>query len=213
MAGARGRRGVRMIEDKKVVSLAERRPGAAPAAEAAAVRIAWDNIRNGRLMPARADLTPAMLGRALPGAFLVEKIGPGMARFRVAGSRLVHLAGAELRLMPLSAIFAHEARADLADVLHAVFEEPARVRLELEPTVVVAAAGEPPALDLLPLAGADGPATFALGHLSGVPGFAQRPERYAIVGQSRRTLIGYAKPPAADPQGRRPSLTLVPDPA
>ena len=91
----------------------------------------WDSLRDGRLLPGRDEIDPRALSGALSRAFLVERIAPGQARFRVAGSHLADLVGMEARGMPVSALFEPEARTRLSEALEAVFEAPAVVRMAL----------------------------------------------------------------------------------
>lgn len=51
----------------------------------------WEALRDGRQMPARAELDPRGLGPALDHALLLEASGPGPARIRLAGAALAAL--------------------------------------------------------------------------------------------------------------------------
>ena len=91
----------------------------------------WEGLRDTRLMPTRADIDPRGIADALEYAFVLEKIAPGLARFRLAGMHLNDLMGMEVRGMPLSALFLPDARAELHDTLVEVLDGPAIVRLAL----------------------------------------------------------------------------------
>ena len=69
-------------------------------------------MRNGTL-PRRAEIDPRAIDSALADIFLIERIAPGLARFRVAGRRLSALMNMDVRGMPLSAIIAPAHRDDL----------------------------------------------------------------------------------------------------
>lgn len=55
----------------------------------------WSTRRNGRPMPARADIDPAELGRLLPNLMLIEAVdGPSRRyRYRLVGTRVVQATG------------------------------------------------------------------------------------------------------------------------
>ncbi|MEM1421046.1 MAG: PAS domain-containing protein, partial [Pseudomonadota bacterium] len=48
----------------------------------------WEGLRAGRLVPRRADVDPRGIDQALEYSFILERIAPGMARFRLAGMHL-----------------------------------------------------------------------------------------------------------------------------
>lgn len=48
----------------------------------------WESMRDGDALPRRADIDPRRIEGALPYAFILEEIAPGLARFRVAGWHL-----------------------------------------------------------------------------------------------------------------------------
>ena len=49
----------------------------------------WSDLRGGREAPYKADVTARGIGRALASnAFILEDLGEGNQRFRLAGSRL-----------------------------------------------------------------------------------------------------------------------------
>ena len=74
----------------------------------------WSGLRDGRAMPARADVDPRGIQSALEYAFILERIAPGVARFRVAGMHLNDLMGMEVRGMPLTAMFVPEGRKEIS---------------------------------------------------------------------------------------------------
>ncbi|MDZ4094974.1 MAG: PAS domain-containing protein, partial [Paracoccaceae bacterium] len=96
------------------------------------VRAYWEGLRRGPVLPRRADIDPRGIEGALEGAFILDRIAPGMARFRLAGMGLVELMGMEVRGMPLSAMFDPMGRSRLAEGLEQVFTTPAILDLHLE---------------------------------------------------------------------------------
>ena len=97
----RSRPGV--VMNASVVSLVERRAAAAdPVLNV--VEAYWDGLRAGRIAPARAEVSPRGLSEVLSKCFILERIAPGFARFRVFGRHVGDLMGADLRNIPLSAL-------------------------------------------------------------------------------------------------------------
>lgn len=177
-----------------VVSLSTRRPMAPGALRE--VEAYWMALADGRLMPKRSEVDPRGLTGALDRVFLLEKIAPSHARFRVAGSRLSRLLEMDLRGMPVSALFHPTARPDLADTLAAVFADPARVHLRLDGAGGLFWSRVPAEMLILPLRDDLGEVTRALGVIDW-EGDVQAPNRFRIGHQERRTLIGYGARPDA----------------
>lgn len=88
-----------------------RGPWCAPAEE---MRAYWEALRGPRPAPRRAEIDPRGMEGALPYAFILDRIAPGVARFRLAGSHLADLMAMEVRGMPVSACIAPGSRAALA---------------------------------------------------------------------------------------------------
>ena len=160
----------------------------------------WEALRQGRLVPNRQDIDPRGLTGVLDRAFIVERIAPGLGRFRVAGGHLTDLMGMEVRGMPLSAMFEPDARGDLNDALEAVFAEPATVRLQLRSPRGIGRATLRGELILLPLKSDLGDTTRALGGIVMEGSIGRNPRRMVIEAQSRRTLIGYGEPAQPVPE-------------
>ncbi len=91
----------------------------------------WTALLSGDGVPMRSQIDPRGLENVLEYTFILERIAPGLARFRLAGSHLNKLAGMEVRGMPLTAFFSSDARAQVKDVLEQVFAKPAIVELGL----------------------------------------------------------------------------------
>lgn len=156
----------------------------------------WERLRGNRLMPARSDIDPRELTGALANTFILERIAPGLAKFRVAGSHLTDLLGMEARGMPISAMFDPAHRGDLADALEATFSEPAIVQMTLGCPGGVGRPALTGGVILLPLRPTEGSSNRALGALVMNGPIGRAPRRPEIRAQSRRTLIGYADPAA-----------------
>lgn len=166
----------------------------------------WRSLRRGRAIPERADIEPRGIREALDYAFILERIAPGAARFRLAGRHLLDLMGMEVRGMPLCAVIEPAARGRFSDVVETVFRAPQIAELTLHATPGYAR----PALDgrmlLLPLRSDLGDVTRALGCLitSGETGRA--PRRFGIVAERLEAVIDGAlvMPPS-------PSAPEMPD--
>ena len=98
------------------------------------MRAYWESLRKGRAIPDRADVEPRGIRSGLDYAFILERIAPGAARFRLAGRHLIDLMGMEVRGMPLCSLINPTFRGRLSDVLESVFKAPqiAEMRLSAE---------------------------------------------------------------------------------
>ncbi len=186
-----------MSTDKNIVSLTEFRSERAPR-QIAQVEAYWEDLRGGHLMPSRADINPTGIADALSHAFVLERIAPGLARMRVAGTHLNDLMGMEVRGMPISTMLMPDARAAFSEALEAVFSEPAILRLGLESPGGFDRDALEAEMIILPLKSDLGDVTRAIGCLVSDGKIGRVPRRFSIARQNRRTLIGYADPVAAE---------------
>jgi hypothetical protein len=147
----------------------------------------WDSLRDGRLVPGRDEIDPRSLAGALSRAFVIERIAPGQARFRVAGSHISALVGAEARGMPLSVLFDPTGRERLADALATLFDAPAVMRLALSSAGGIGRPALTGGMVLLPLLDRDEVRT-AFGALSMGERTGRAPRALAIRGVARRDL-------------------------
>lgn len=91
----------------------------------------WCALRGNSLVPRRSQVDPRGLENILSKAFILERIAPGIARFRLAGNHLTELTGMEVRGMPLASLFSAGARGQIGDVLEHVFDSPAIAEMSL----------------------------------------------------------------------------------
>ena len=91
----------------------------------------WTALRQGNDVPSRSQIDPRGLENILSQTFVVERIAPGIARFRLAGQKLNEMAGMEVRGMPLTAFFTPTARKQVIASLEHMFDTPAIVELAL----------------------------------------------------------------------------------
>lgn len=166
----------------------------------------WDGLRNGKAVPGRADVNPRGIENILEYAFVLERIAPGVARFRLAGMHLVDLIGMEVKGMPLTAFFTPASRQPVSKLLEDVFQEP-----EIAELVLTAQSGfGRPELNarmlLLPLKSDLGDVTRALGCLVSDGTIGRAPRRFDLE-EARRKTVGQDYPSARQaPQGARPQV-------
>lgn len=167
----------------------------------AELRAYWEGLRRGRLVPNRADIDPRGIDRALEYAFILERVAPGMGRFRLAGMHLNDLMGMEVRGMPLTAFFAPTGRKAIAEVTEAVFKGPAVAEIELTAETGI---GKPPMkakLLILPLKSDLGDVNRALGCLIAEGGdIGRTPRRFEVVAAQVTPVVQGAPTPAETPR-------------
>lgn len=164
----------------------------------------WQSLRRGRLVPARADLDPGVLGPWLNMAGVIEQAAGGRIRFRLGGQGLSALLGVEARGMPLRALFAVGTRARLQELAAQVFATPATLTMTLvaAPRVAEARPVQVP-MAILPLLDGTGSITRALVCLEARAALqAERPARFHI----RQARLSPLKAREAD----GPSLRVIP---
>ena len=154
----------------------------------------WEGLRNGRSMPARAEVDPRGIADALEYAFVLERVAPGLARIRLAGMHLGDLMAMEVRGMPITAMFLPQARRELQRVTEEVMTTPAVVRLTLGSDKGFTR----PALDgqmmLLPLRDAFGHVTRILGVLETRGKIGRGPRRFMIRDVETKVLEANPRP-------------------
>lgn len=84
----------------------------------------WQALRAGRPCPMRAEVDPRNIPARIGNLFILEDLGRGNIRFRLAGSALVDAFWMELRGMPLHAIMALEARQSVKELVAETLAEP-----------------------------------------------------------------------------------------
>ncbi|WP_254695294.1 PAS domain-containing protein [Oceanicola sp. D3] len=140
----------------------------------------WDELRGPRQVPSRAEVDPRAIEETLEYAFILERIAPGVGRFRLAGMHLNDLMGMEVRGMPCTSMFMPEHRATLSRALEEVFAGPSTALLTLAGERGV---GRPPMdgqMLLLPLTSDFGDVTRALGCLCTIGPIGRSPRRFTV---------------------------------
>lgn len=92
----------------------------------------WEQLRAGREVPYRSEIDPRRFESALEHMFILEHLGEGNIRIRLAGMYLCEMMGMELRGMSLRALMRLEDRAPLDSALAQVLSAPAVAHLDLE---------------------------------------------------------------------------------
>ncbi len=175
----------------------------------AQVEAYWEALRGSRLLPKRSDIDPRGIEKALENAFILERIAPGIARLRVAGSHLNDLMGMEVRGMPLTAFFTPEARADVADMLEVVFQTPAITTLQITATPAPGRPALEGRLVLLPLKSDLGDVSRVLGCLV-VPGdVGLAPRRFDVAHKEVLQIVAGQPPMPKTDKPAGPSLPRV----
>ncbi len=145
------------------------------------VRAYWEALRDGRDLPYRSEIDPRGLERALEYTFVLERVAPQVARFRLAGMHLNDLMGMEVRGMPMTSLFTPKARAEIAETLEQVFTGPRTADLILTGETGFGKPGLSGRLLILPLRSDLGDVSRALGCLMSEGPVGRAPRRFDIV--------------------------------
>lgn len=206
-------------EGGQVLRLADFNP-AHPARIMADMRAYWDSLRKGRAVPARSDIQPQGIHRALDHAFILERIAPGAARFRLAGQHLIDLMGMEVRGMAFCSLANPGSRGRWSDVLESVFRAPQIAEMTLHAKAEYARPELTARLLLLPLASDLGDVTRALGCIIADGQIGVAPRRFDLVSDQVLPIIEGGKTIAPSPsemaqdwKAARPERALLPAPA
>jgi hypothetical protein len=148
----------------------------------AEVRAYWEGLRHDGALPRRDEIDPRGIAGALENTFLLERVAPGIARFRLAGMQLHDLMGMDVRGMPLSSLYEPLGRTRLAEALEGVFAGPATLEVWLEAERGIGRPALEGRMLLLPLTAARGDTDLALGCLAMHGAIGRAPRRFAIAG-------------------------------
>lgn len=168
----------------------------------------WQGLRMGRIVPQRSEIDPRGIERALEYTFVLERIAPGLARFRLNGMHLNDLLGMEVRGMPFTSFFTPTARIMVTDTLEAVFDGPQVAELTL---TAERGFGKPPMdakVILLPLRSDLGEITRIIGCLVSMGPIGRAPRRFDVADVKMKTLTAGHAPVEAS--AREPLLEPTP---
>lgn len=184
-------------ETGKVVAMDRFRSGASlsPIRQAEAY---WSALRDGVEIPFRSQIDPRGLEQVLEYAFILERVAPGVGRFRLAGQHLCQLAGMEVRGMPVTSFFTTDGREGMAATLEYVFDTPAIAELSLNGERQSLRGPCEARMILLPLKSDLGDCSRILGVLIADGDFGRAPRRFDIVDTQIRDLAaGLERPKRA----------------
>lgn len=174
--------------------------GAAKFAMLAEVRAYWEGLRDGATLPRRDQIDPRGIAGALENTFLLERVAPGVARFRLAGMQLHDAMGMDVRGMPVTALVEPPARTRLAEALEAVFAAPGVLELWLEGERGIGRPALEGRMLVLPLVSSRGVSDLALGCLAMDGVLGRAPRRFAIAGLLSEVIERRFDAPAPTPR-------------
>jgi hypothetical protein len=125
----------------------------------------WDGLRAGRIAPLRLEIDPARIGSILPEIFLLERTDAAVYCYRLAGTRLCEIFGAELRGSNFLDGWSATDRAILVGHLRLTCDQGAATLLTVEASADSVRRVELEAI-LLPLMHANAPAGRVIGAMS-----------------------------------------------
>jgi hypothetical protein len=179
----------------------------------AQIRAYWEALRNGDDLPTRAEIDPRGIERALEYAFIAERIAPGIARLRIAGTHLADILGMEVRGMPLTAFIEPGSRDEIARITESAFATPAAVTVALEGDRGIGRPSITARLLLLPLRNEAGEVTRVLGALAVEGQIGRAPRRFRVTGVETAPIAARTRPGLAaigvEPE-TRPAPVLEP---
>ncbi|MGR3659880.1 MAG: PAS domain-containing protein [Paracoccaceae bacterium] len=193
----------------------------------------WTALADEAGIPKRAQIDPRGIEDALEYAFILERVAPGVARFRIAGGHLSDLMGMEVRGMPLTAMFEAEERKSVSDLIERVCRTPEMIEITLEAGTGIGRGPLKAKMLLAPLRSDQGTVNRLLGCVQSEGRIGRQPRRFTVSGvkatdlktnevypvasDQPRTLTQLAEPQAAfahkpkteKPDDSRPALRLV----
>lgn len=183
---------------QNVVTMSDHRPhnGYVPLS---LIEAYWDALRAGREMPKRAEIDPRGIESALEYAFILERVAPGVARMRIAGSHLHDIMGMEARGMPLTAFFEQDARTRMAGLLEEVFQTPATAEVQMHSRGSLGQPALNARMLLLPLKSDLGDVSRILGCLVAIGELGSVPRRFEVCDTTIRR-VGPASEAALAPK-------------
>jgi hypothetical protein len=125
----------------------------------------WNELRAGRIAPRRLEVEPSRIAGILAETFMLEHVNADTYPYRLAGTRLCELFGAELRATNFLTGWQHADHALLARGLGLLCDAGAVITLEIEVTVATRHVLEFDAI-LLPLLHVGNTVTRVIGAMS-----------------------------------------------
>lgn len=154
----------------------------------------WTALLTGQGVPMRSQIDPRGLENILEYTFILERIAPGLARFRLAGSHLIALMGMEVRGMPLTALFDPDARVEIKDRLEQVFSGPEIVEFGLVSAGSLTRSRLQARMILLPLKSDLGDVSRVMGVMVSDGTIGATPRRFTISDKRSKPVSDLAEP-------------------
>lgn len=148
----------------------------------------WTALRRGDDIPNRSQIDPRGLENILSQTFILERVAPGIARFRLAGQKVNEMAGMEVRGMPITAFFTPEARKQMSAALEQMFESPAIVEVQMQTDASRMRGRREARMLLLPLRSDLGDVSRALGVFVSEGNPTSTSQRFAISSIEMRAI-------------------------
>ena len=167
----------------------------------------WESLRRGQLVPYRSEVDPRGIEDALSYAFIAERVCPGEARMRIAGTHLNDVLGMEVRGMPISTLIDPEDRAQLGKLVEEMFTIPAAITLRLTAGWSIGKPALEASLLLLPMRNDLGEIHRVLGCFESSGRIGRTPRRFSIADVEIRRLK--AKPMGHGPRSKREEKVLA----
>ncbi|MBN2630572.1 MAG: PAS domain-containing protein [Rhodobacteraceae bacterium] len=176
------------------------------------LRAYWEALRDGEMLPRRDKVDPRGIANALEHSFLIERIAPGIARFRIAGMVYNDLMAMDIRGMPMSCLFLGDARDRLQIELERVFRTPAILTLDLLAERSLGRGNLRGRMQVLPMLGAGDTSDLAIGCLELDGEIGRAPRRFSISdAQLERVRASHQAPPLSQDSALPSPAIAAPD--
>jgi len=91
----------------------------------------WEALRPSDRIPDRSNVRPDGLLNVLDVTFILERVAPGVSRFRLAGHKISDFLGVQAENVPLTALFNATSQQEVAATVEKVFTQPAILKADL----------------------------------------------------------------------------------
>jgi hypothetical protein len=92
----------------------------------------WNRLRGTRAAPERGEVAPASIGKNLADTFIIQALGHGEPRFRLAGTRICSIYGRELRGSTFASLWQTKDRSNIARLVKNSMNNKSVVQLNYE---------------------------------------------------------------------------------
>jgi len=170
----------------------------------------WTALADEAGIPKRAQIDPRGMEDALEYAFILERVAPGVARFRIAGGHFSDLMGMEVRGMPLTAMFEADERKSVSDLIERVCKTPEIIEIALDGGTGIGRGPLKAKMLLAPLRSDQGAVNRLLGCLQSEGRIGRQPRRFTVKSVKATNIETNAIYPVASDQPR--TLTQLAEP-